>query len=53
MAKLDKSLCKLKKEDLEENLKEFKKLVSVPKYFCKKCGRVSAKKKNLCKAEAL
>ncbi len=28
--------------------KEYQKLVSNPKYFCKKCGRAAADQRNLC-----
>jgi len=55
MGKLkDKRICKLVKDDhLEEDLKEFKKLVADPTHLCLKCGRVANDKKLLCKPERL
>lgn len=55
MGKLkDKTLCKLVKDDvLEEDLKEYKKLVVDPAYLCTRCGRACNDKKRLCKPEKL
>jgi len=38
---------------LKTNLEEYKKLVKDGKYFCKNCGRVAVKEKNLCAPEKL
>lgn len=52
--KTDKAMCKLVKDGFHvDSTKEFGKLVSKPGYFCRKCGRVAAAKKNLCKPETL
>ena len=55
MGKLkEKRLCKWVKDGvLEEDLKEFKKLVVKPTHLCAKCGRVSNDKALLCKPEKL
>jgi hypothetical protein len=46
--KLKKTLCKLDKHDIEENMDNITSLVSEPKYLCLKCARVSTKKRYLC-----
>ena len=47
-------LCSLvKKNAHEEDAKAYKKLISEPKYWCKKCGRASAKSSCLCKPKKL
>jgi len=46
--KLKKTLCKLDKHDIEDNMGNIETLVSEPKYLCLKCARVSTKKKYLC-----
>lgn len=49
-----KTLCKLQKKLDDKNaLEEYIKLVNDGKYLCKKCGRVSNLKKNLCKGTSL
>lgn len=49
-----KALCKLVKDDfLKDDPAPFRKLVADGRYFCRKCGRVAAKKKSLCKSEKL
>ncbi|MBN2210458.1 MAG: hypothetical protein JW709_03600 [Sedimentisphaerales bacterium] len=37
----------------EDASESFLKLVREPKYFCKRCGRAAADKKNLCKPTKL
>jgi hypothetical protein len=52
--KTGKTLCKLQKKLDDKNaLEEYIKLVNDGKYLCKKCGRVSNLKKNLCKGTSL
>ncbi len=46
--KIKKTLCKLDKHDIEENIDNIVLLVSEPKYLCLKCARVATKKKYLC-----
>ena len=47
-------LCSLiKKGLLKDDKKRFKQLVGEPCFFCKKCGRLAAEGKNLCKPEKL
>ncbi len=52
--KSNKPLCKLVKGDiLKESSKGYRELVLNPQYLCRKCGRLAAGKKNLCKPESL
>lgn len=51
--KLDKELCKYKKQEIKSELDSFKELVLKPKFICPKCARVAISKKNLCKSEPL
>jgi hypothetical protein len=53
MAKDNKPLCKWDKVEIKENLKELKKLVSEPRFICRKCGRAAKKDDHLCKPEEL
>ena len=46
--KIKKTLCKLDKHDIEENIDNIVPLVSEPKYLCLKCAREATKKNNLC-----
>lgn len=46
---IKKTLCKLDKHDMEENMDTVMKLVAKPHYLCGKCARVATKKKYLCK----
>ncbi len=47
-------LCSLvKKGILKDDKKRFKQLVHEPCFYCRKCGRLAAQAKNLCKAEKL
>lgn len=49
-----KALCKVVKDGfLKDYPVLFRKLVTDGRYFCRKCGRVAAKKKSLCKGEKL
>ncbi len=48
-----KKLCKLAKEDIKTNEKEWIKLTSRPKYLCTKCGRVAKDEKYLCKSKKM
>ena len=42
-------LCKLVKKDMvEKNFDEYKKLVQKPTHICVNCGRASNDKKHLC-----
>jgi hypothetical protein len=51
---MSKKMCSLVKKDLpKDDPEKFKQFIKDPKFFCKKCGRVAAKDKNLCKAETL
>lgn len=53
MAKPDKTLCKWDKDDIKDNFKELKKIVSEPRYVCRKCARAAKKEEWLCKPEEL
>ena len=53
MSKENKPLCKWDKEDIKDNFKELKKIVSEPRFVCRKCGRAAKKEENLCKPEPL
>jgi hypothetical protein len=53
MAKDSKPLCKWDKDEIKDNFKELKKIVSEPRYVCRKCGRAAKKEDNLCKPEEL
>jgi len=48
-----KTRCEISFSAIEKNTEEFIKLVSEPKFVCKKCRRVSADRKYLCKAKKL
>lgn len=48
-----KTLCELKRDDLEKDFSKIVNIVSKPKYICKKCARVAKDKKYLCKAVEL
>lgn len=53
MAKLNKALCHLKGDEINILKEEIKKEISQPKYYCKKCLRVSVTEELLCKAKKL
>ena len=44
-----KTLCQLKKKEIEKNLRSVVKVVAKPRYVCEKCARVSREKRYLCK----
>lgn len=48
MKKIEKTFCELTKSEIEKHSEEILKLIDKPKYFCKKCLRVSIDKKYLC-----
>ncbi len=49
-----RTLCELKDKGLlQEDPHAYKKLVRKGKFFCRHCGRVARKKRNLCKPKAL
>ena len=49
-----KHLCYLNHLGFQlSNTKEYKSLVKNPKYLCRVCGRVAAKKESLCKPVSL
>ena len=43
-----KKLCGLKKDDMGKYSKKIIKIVSKPKFICKKCARVAKDEKYLC-----
>ena len=53
MSKEEKTLCKMKKDYVKENLQEYKKLVSDARFVCQKCGRVARDSDRLCKPVSL
>lgn len=53
MAKDTKSLCKWSKDDIKDDLKQLKKIVSEPAFVCLKCARAAKKEEYLCKPEKL
>jgi hypothetical protein len=53
MGKTEDTLCKMKKNMIDEHFIEIKNIVNNPKYICKRCLRVAAKKKFLCKPTKL
>jgi len=51
---LNKSLCDLEKQGfVNNNFKDYKKLVRYGKYVCEDCGRVARKQANLCSPKRL
>ncbi len=49
-----KTLCDIKHRDyLKSSFDNYQALIHPGKYVCKNCGRVAAKKKNLCKPKKL
>lgn len=49
----NKTLCDWTKEDIDNNHKKLFKIVSNPKFVCKKCARVANKEDYLCKPKKL
>jgi hypothetical protein len=47
------TLCNLTAKSVKGHFEEYVELVSKPRFFCQKCLRVSAKKRNLCRPERL
>ena len=45
--------CKLSEKIVNDDSKSYAELVSKPKYFCRKCFRVSASKESLCRPEKI
>lgn len=49
-----KKVCKMVKKDmLDDELKEYIKIVKDARYICTKCGRVAKKEDYLCKPEKM
>jgi hypothetical protein len=53
MAKDTKELCKWDKDEIKDKLKDLKKIVSEPRFICRKCARAARKEEHLCKPEPL
>jgi 3-methyladenine DNA glycosylase/8-oxoguanine DNA glycosylase len=53
MAKKEKRMCKWKEDDISEKFDKYLNIVRNPKFVCKKCGRVTDKKKLLHKPASL
>jgi hypothetical protein len=53
MAKKHKTLCSWKREEIESDLQELRKIVSDPRFVCRRCGRAVSKKKWVCKPAPL
>lgn len=53
MGKDKKSICKWDKDEIKDDLKKLKELVTPPKFICLKCARVAKKSDNLCKPDEL
>lgn len=47
--KIRKTLCCLGRDEIEDHIDDLIEIVSKAKYICRKCARVSSKKKHLCK----
>lgn len=48
-----KTICKSNELAEADNIEVFRKIVGKPRFYCKKCLRVAAKKAFLCKPERL
>lgn len=51
--KIDKTLCKLKKDQLAAVLPILAAEVAQSRFICRRCGRVARSKKWLCKPETI
>ena len=47
--KIRGTLCRLDRNEIEDNIDDIAEMVSKAKHICRKCARVSRKKKYLCK----
>lgn len=48
-----KSLCKLKKKDIDKKLHDLAQIVDKPRYICRDCARAAHDKNYLCKPTKL
>jgi len=48
-----KTRCGISYSDIEKNPREFREMVSRPRFVCRKCRRIAADKESLCKAKKL
>jgi len=48
-----KTLCDWSRKDISKNSDKLIKIVSEPKYICKKCARVAGKEKYLCDSKSI
>ena len=53
MSKKQPHLCEYKKDEIKDDLKALKKLVTEPKFICRKCARAANTKDVLCKPEKI
>ena len=53
MKSIDKSLCKLKKDQIAAVLPLLAAEVAQSRYICRRCARVAGSKKWLCKPESI
>ena len=51
--KIRKTLCRLDRDEIANHIADLAEMVSNAKYICRKCARVSPKKKYLCKPTKL
>jgi hypothetical protein len=49
MSKDTKSICKWDKDEIKDELDKLIKIVTPPKFICRKCGRVAKESDYLCK----
>jgi len=47
--KLNRTLCSLNKDEIDDNLTDIITIISKAKHICRKCARGSGKAKYLCK----
>ena len=53
MAKLDTTICKLSKSEVQQSLELIAREVLTARYLCRKCGRAAYHKSLLCKPVAM